>query len=159
MYHESRNVLYSANGFKISDPKVVGPFVKRLQHVNNRSLAIRSVLLHVKVTQKNEERAWDNAFRELAESVTKIRHIKVEIDEHIWNDAYCCNPRNRHSPAYGKSPFLQGLLAFKTLPLKTVELVMIKRQVRGMCREIGIWTDVQKQRWMESIRKAVLASA
>lgn len=65
MYHDAKTVFYSANRFKFSNPRPLNPFIRRLDDVSHRNLAVRSVHLYVRVCSKNEEREWDNTFGRL----------------------------------------------------------------------------------------------
>ncbi|KAL9076195.1 MAG: hypothetical protein Q9161_001242 [Pseudevernia consocians] len=160
MYHDANNVFYSANNFKFNRPKMIHRFLRRLDHANHGNLALRSVQLKFCVTKTNEEREWDNAFRALAEDCRNLRSIHVEIDERIWDDwIWNWNCSRRHSPSYGKRPFLQGLLELKRLPLKTLELVMTERTNNSPPRESQfVWTTAQKREWAQSMTSAILGS-
>lgn len=160
MYHDVKNLLYSANDFEISHPQLVGLFVRRLDEVSYRSLAVRSVHLRVYVPDKNKERHWDNAFCALTEDLKNLRHIKIGVSEEIWNN-YSSFPR-RQSPAHGKTPFLRGLLEFKKLPLKTVELAVTERLTGNWGHRVGedayIWTAAQKREWAQKMKNAILGT-
>ena len=158
IYHEAKNVLYSTNDFTFNDPRTVDVLIRRLDNVNHRSLSVRSLYLHVHVDNKNSERQWDNTFRMLAESLKNLRHIRIFVGEYIWN-RYPYLPTRRQNPAQGKRPFLQGLLELKKLPLKTVELVMIKFMQDDSFRgDACTWTDSQKREWARKMEGAILSS-
>ena len=158
LYHEAKNVLYSANRLSLSDPKLVNTFIRRLDNLNHRSLAMRSVYLVVYVHNKNREREWDNTFRVLAESFKNLRHIRIMVEQRIWN-GYQDYSHRRRSPAQGNMPFLQGLLELKKLPLKTVDLVVTKDMRYGSLRgDAYNWTDAQKREWERHMEGAILGS-
>ena len=148
-------MVFSANRFHIIAPKLVGLFIRRLDDVNHRSLAVRSVLLDVYVSSKNDEREWDNTFCALAEALKNLRHIKIDINEQIWSGYYWTRCIRRHSPAHEKAPFLRGLLELKKLPLKAVELVVSEKIFKG---EVPLWTAVQKRDWAQKMKRAILGS-
>lgn len=157
MYHDANNVFYSANNFRFKEPKMIHRFLRRLGDVNHRNLAVRSVHLELTVFEKKEEREWDNAFRALAENFKNLQQIHVKVGERIWTRP--CTWGRRHSPAYGKRPFLQGLLELKKLPLKTLELVMPETDYSSSMREIPFtWTTAQKLEWAQSMKSAILGS-
>lgn len=157
IYHDAKNVLYSANCFSFRHPKLVGSFIRRLDCVSNRSLAVRSVHLFVLIRDRNQERKWDNSLHALAENLKNLRHIYIEVAEYLWNGYNYHHPR--HSPAYGKRGFLRGLLELKNLPLKTVELVVgDNMNVRETLDKRYVWTNAQKQDWAQSMKSAILSS-
>lgn len=158
MYHDARNVFYSANEFDFYDPKLLGLFMRRLNNISHCSLAMRNVHLYVRVSNKNQEREWDNTFRALAEDLKNLRHISIDVDDCIWNGRYASYTR-RYSPAHGKEPFLRGLLELKRLPLKTVELVVTERILEGGVRgNKYIWTTAQKREWALNMKSAIFGS-
>lgn len=162
MYHDVKNLLYSANTFEFSDAHLIGPFILRLDEVNHRSLAVRSVhLLNVYVSNRNEERRWNNGFCALAEKLKNLRHIRIVVDERIWTDRWAIT--RRQSPAHGKAPFLGSLLELKKLPLKTVELTVTERRLTDrwgrIVHENGYtWTVAQKREWAQKMKLAILGS-
>lgn len=143
IYHEAKDVLYSAGDFTLDYPQLARGFIRRLDDVNNCVLAMRSVHLQVFVYDRNSEREWDNIFRVLAESWKNLRHIHIYVDEHIWNGDYSYFSR-RKIPAQGKKPFLQGLLEFKVLPLTMFELVVSEHN-SGRMADPYMWTNAQKR--------------
>ena len=155
LYHEAKNVLYSANDFALCDPKLVGLFVRRLDDVNHCSLAVRSMQLHVFVSSKNNEREWDNTFRALAEGLKNLRQIRIIVSPRIWNRFYHTSPLLK-SPTQRKGTFLQGLLELKNLPLKTVKLV-VEEDLRVHGTE-NVWTVSQRQEWAQKMEGAILGS-
>ncbi len=147
-------VLYAANTFEFCIAKTVRSFIRRLDDASHRNLAVRSVVLDIRVTGRNREREWDNAFREVAENFKNLRHLRIQIGECIWDMPWT----RRHSPAYRKSPFLRGLLELKQLPLKTVELVMDEDLPSSIGESKYIWTTAQKQEWAQRMKNAILGS-
>ena len=81
LYHAAKNVLYSAGDFTLDNSKLVGLFIRRLDDVNHCILAMRSVQLHVSVYDRNGERAWDNTFRFLAETLKNLRCVRIMLYE------------------------------------------------------------------------------
>ena len=152
IYHDAKQVVYSANTFEFFNPKIILLFIRCLD-VSYRNLALRSVVLNIYV-DNYREREWDNVFRELADNFKNLRHLHIEIDEVIWSKPWT----RRHSPAYRNSPFLRGLLELKQLPLKTVELVMVDRGIYGDPISQYIWTIAQKQEWAQRMKSAILGS-
>lgn len=155
LYHEAKNVLYSANEFSVAQPKMVNILIRHLDSLNHRSLAVRSVYLHAIVYNTKNEREWDNTFRVLAEGLKNLRHIRIFVGEYIWNGYHT----RRQSPAQGKRPFLQGLLELKKLPLKTIKLIMNNDGGAGGRRgDAYDWTDAQKREWAQKMEGAILGS-
>lgn len=160
LYHEAKNVLYSANDFMLlSDSRLLGLFIRRLDDGSHRSLAVRSLHLGLVVSNINEERKWDNAFRTLAESLKNLRHISIYIFEVIWDaSGYYYSRNRRHSPAHGKRPFLRSLLELKELPLKTFELGVMESHGATAGDTKYVWTTAQKREWAQKMKGAILGS-
>ena len=154
MYHDARNVLYSANTFQIANARSGRLFLQRL---SDRCLTLRSLHLDVFVAVKQDERDWDYAFHEVAEDLKNLQRLYINFKEELWNGLYY--NAGRHSPAFGKKPFLGGLLELKKLPLKTFEIVIDEttRYVRNI-PERDRWTVPQKLVWAQSIKSAVLGT-
>lgn len=158
LYHEAKNVLYSANDFVLSNPKIVGLFLRRLDDFNNRSLAMRSVDLHIFIPSISREREWNHTIRVMADRLKNLRHIRICISEHFWT-GFEYHPSRRQSPAQGKRAFLPGLLELKKLPLKTIKL-FLKDDGLGLRMRGGAytWTDDQKREWVRKMEAAILGS-
>ena len=155
MYHDVKSLLYSANDFRLYQAQLVRPFLRRLDEVNHRSLAVRSVTLNVYLSSRNEERQWDHAICALAENLKNLRHIRIAIDEQLWTYRWVCT--RRQSPAHGKAPFLPSLLELKKLPLRTVNLTVTARPTGNWVLPIEYtWTAAQKQEWVQKMKLAIL---
>lgn len=154
IYHEARNVFYSANTFEISTVKEIGGFLRCLDTFSNRSLAIRRLHITMSVFNKIDERYWDNGLHALAEGLKNLRHVHIRVRERIWSVSY---PR-RQSPAVGKAPFLQGLLELKKLSLKTIEIIVELYEIRSVRDNRYIWTGAQKQAWAQSMESGILGT-
>ena len=155
MYHEARNVFYTANVFRIGDPKLGGLF---LQRISDYGLALRSVHLNICVAKRNDERQWDNTLHELAENIKTVQHLYIDVKGHLWNGHGEPNSL-RTNPSLGKRPFLKGLLALKKLPLKTFEICVDAGHPRFHHLVLPgdyTWTPEQMQAWAQSIQSAVL---
>lgn len=159
MYHDVTNVLYSANTYLCVTPYFVCSFIKH-NNIFNRNLAVRSIVLKIIVRDAADERNWNNALCALAESSKNLRHIRIDIREFIWNGPF--NNWHRYSAAFGKRPFLEGLLELKKLPLQTMELdATAYRWSSGKNANYSgnyCWTDAQKKEWARKIRGAILSS-
>ena len=154
MYHDAKNVLFSANTFDISRPSLVPIFIQRLSHVSGRNLAIRSVHLLVEIEVRNEERRWDKTFHALAEAFKNLRHLYIHFDIGIWD----CGLVTRYSPAHPRSkPFLLGLLELKKLSLKTVDVIVAKSYSTLNLGNAYTWTDAQKRDWAQKMKDMILA--
>ena len=154
LYLEARNVLYSVNTFTVGCPKALGLFIRCLD-ISHHSLAVRDLRLTVNVDNRNEEREWDNTFQVLAENLENLRHIRIIVNERIWDRYYPVY--RRHIPASGKGSFLRGLLELKKLPLKTIELVMTETYYSSSPSKY-FWTNDQKREWAQSMKSAILGS-
>ena len=158
MYHDGKNVLYSANTFHCESPHLTCSLIKH-NDIINRNLAVRSMELCIYVDNADSERKWNNALSALVESSENLRHIRIKVKGNIWSGSYSFYPIRRYSPAYGKRPFLQGLLELKKLPLQTVKLVVTEKSWRGMHRRREFtWTPAQKEEWAQSVKRAILGS-
>ena len=154
MYHDAKGVFWSANVFKIRGhtKPLLSLFIRHLDCVSYRVLAVRNMDLRVRVSNRKEERQWDNGFCALAESVKNLREISIYVDK-----AYQLWWKPRLAPAYRKEPFLPGLLEFKKLQLKTFSLVL--KEHSESCSEVGkeyLWTAVQQREWEQYVKGAVL---
>ena len=155
-YHEARNVIYTANMFKIRDPRLGRSF---LQRISDYSLTLRSVHLNIHVSKRNDEREWDNTFHELAGNFKTVQNLYIHVREDLWDD-FIHYKTLRHSPAVGKRPFLRGLLELKKLPLKTFEISVDegfpRRNYNSWPANDYSWTPDQKRAWARSIKSAIL---
>lgn len=158
MYHEARSVLYSANTFIISSPRLVNSFIRRLNDTSYDRLAVRSIRLHIYVHVRNDEREWDNTFRFLTENLKNLRYISIDVD--LCPYEYFSPMTRQHSPTYAKRLFLRDLVEFKKLPLKKVELVLEGSDIPvDRAREDKyIWTNARKQEWVQSMKSKMLGS-
>ena len=157
VYHEARNVFFSANTFEMDRPSSVHLFLRHLHLGTHRALSVRSLHLNIAIPDRNEERKWDNILHTLVEELYNVIHVYVDVEEEIWNNCY--SPTRRHSPALGKRPFLTGLLELKRLPLKTFELAMVATRRRHRHSEDKYnWTVDQKIAWARSMKMAILGT-
>lgn len=158
MYHDGKNVSFSANTFHCDSPRLTCSFIKH-NDIINRTLAVRSMELEIYVHNADSERKWNNALSALVESSKNLRHVRIRVEEDIWSGLYHSSLRCRHSPAYGRRPFLKGLLELKKLPLQTVKLDVTGKSWRGMHRRREFtWTHAQKEEWAQSVKRAILGS-
>ena len=156
-YHEARNVFYTANIFRIGDPRVGRLF---LQRISDYSLTLRSVHLNICVTKRKDEREWDDTLQELAENFKTVQKLYIDVRETLWNMYECYSTTRRHSPAVGKKPFIRGLLELKKLPLKTFELSVWEGSPRNQPQvptSVYSWTPDQKRAWVRSMKSAILS--
>lgn len=161
MYHEARSVLYSVNTFEIGRP-IQGRLF--LQTLSDRSLTLRSLHLSIILVCTQDERDWNHVFYEMAKNLKNIRDLYVHILEVLWVGYY---RGIRQSPAFGKKPFLKGLLELKKLPLKTLEICMRDNFEGRHYHSHGIsaytnkyiWTPAQQQEWAESMKSAILGTS
>ena len=158
MYHEIRNALSSGNHLEISHPRAACSF---LRHLTHSALRLRRIELNIFIDDRKEEHSWNKAFHALSEQLKDLRHLCVKVDEQLW-PVYAAY-KGRHSPAFGKTPFLAGLLQFKKVPLKTFELVVGDGR-EGYPFETAylssnyIWTTDQRRLWAQSMKSAILGT-
>ena len=151
MYHDAKGVFYSANVFRIRiHAKRLDLFIQHLDCVSYRVLAVRNMDLQVIVSDRKEERQWDNGFCALAKSVKNLRDISIDVGISVYaNEVYRLECKGRMRPASCKEPFLVGLLELKKLPLKTFSL-----SVYG--QDHLTWSAVQEREWAQQVKGAVL---
>ena len=155
IYHDAKDAFYSANVFQVYyDPKPVGVFIRHLECVSHRALAVRNMDLHVLISSRNQEREWDNGFCALAENLKNVRHISISI---YVDECYGFGNTRPESLAYRKVPFLPGLLEWKKLPLKIFTLLVDGQlgKSRGGKNKY-IWTAVQKREYVQYVKGAIL---
>ena len=155
IYHEARNVLFSATHFAFDDPRSAHLYLRRLSHT---SLRVQRVDLKATIWNRKEEREWNKTFYALAEQLKDLRYLSIKVDEYLWN--YWYDDGGRPSPALGKIPFLAGLLKLKKVPLKRFELIVSHDESRDIgvseLSDDGIWTADQKRQWAQSIKNAIM---
>ena len=152
IYHEARNVFFSANTFDVVEPRPFRLFLQRIDVVSYRSFALRSLHLQICVYDRNDERVWDNTFCEMAEVLTNLQHLHIDLKERSFYYDYWRS--SRLTPRIRKSsPFLQGLRELRKLPLKTLEIV-----VGHSVNSVYIWPADQKQAWVQSMKSAILGT-
>ena len=155
MYHDAKGVFYSANVFQIGfyTNRLLSLFVRQLDCVSYRVLAVRNMDLRVVVSNRKEERQWDNGFCALAESVKNLRDISIFVDE---NYEFGCT--RQLAPACREEPFPLGLLELKKLPLKTFSLSVQGQEVDNVRKDRLTWTSIQKREWVQYVKGVVLGS-
>ncbi|KAM0799982.1 hypothetical protein BDR22DRAFT_889947 [Usnea florida] len=167
MYHDAKGVFYSANVFHIRYhvKPVLDLFIQHLDCVSYRVLAVRDMDLEVRITNRKEERQWDNGFCALAESVKNLRDISIDVRIPDYaNEKYRLECQGRMGPAYRQEPFLVGLLELKKLPLKTFSLsVYVLDDVptdspTWRAVKIREWVQPVKGEWVQHVKGAVLGS-
>ena len=163
IYHEANHIIYAANAFSFEDPRALEDFVSHLNSVvsPSKALAIRHLHLHIIVLQKFNEIDWNRALHVAARGLTNLRSVDISIDQAIWNHKKTETVDPRKTPSMSKrNNFLVAMSAFKELKfLREMTLVVTDVYPSEVWAPIDLWSNVEKQKWVQDVRADILGRA
>lgn len=160
--HEAHSILYSTNTFSFQHPALLTKFTSHISALpsGSQTLSLRHLHLHMDISTKPEESAWNRALRTVARRFTNLKSVDISIDQATWDHLDLGVGKNKNASMSKKTIFLSGLAEFRNLTLLKHMTLMVSeyrgREWVGPKEGKLLWLEVQGKDWARDVVADIL---